>query len=75
VNPEQFTALLVALAAILAGFAAVLTQVVALRRQINGRLEQLLEQTRVAAKHLGELEGRAWQRDQPSDSAGSSSSS
>jgi hypothetical protein len=75
VSPEQWTALLVALGAILAAFAAVLTQVVALRRQVNGRLEQLLEQTRVAAQHRGELEGRDWQKGQASSSSESSSSS
>jgi hypothetical protein len=75
VNPEQWIAILVAVGAILAGIAAVIGQLVALRQQVNGRLAELVEATRVAAHKRGELEGRDWQKAQSSISSESSSSS
>lgn len=50
-----FTALLVAVA-------AVLGQVVALRRAIDGRMDDLLLETKNAASKLGELAGRDFER-------------
>lgn len=55
---DQLTALLGAIALVLTGLAAVLAQLVALTRKVDGRLTQLLEITSKGAGAEGELRGR-----------------
>ena len=74
-SPEQLTALLVALGAVLAGVAAVIAQLAQLRRQVNGRLSELLDEAHITAEHRGELKGRDYERRGQSSSSGSKSSS
>lgn len=56
---EQLVAVLGAVTALVLAFAAVLRQVGELRREVDGRLTQLLELTRVSATAKGDLQGRA----------------
>lgn len=55
---EQATALIVALTAMVTAIGVVVVQLVSLRKQIDGRLSELLEQTKLASGHRGELIGR-----------------
>lgn len=57
-NPEQLVALVGAVAALLTAVAVVLQRIGELRREINGRLTQLLEEATAAAEKRGELAGR-----------------
>lgn len=57
-SPEQLTALLVAITGLLGGIGIVIGQVAALRREVNGRLTQLLEAEAARAHKAGELAGR-----------------
>ena len=57
-SPEQLVALVVALSGLLGAIGIVIGQVAALRRDINGRLTQLLEATAAHAAKEGELAGR-----------------
>lgn len=57
-SPEQLVAVLVAIAGVLTATGIVIQQLAALRKEINGRLTQLLEETRTGARLEGELRGR-----------------
>jgi hypothetical protein len=58
VSPEQFVAIVVALTGAIAAVGVVLVQLAQLRREVNGRLTQLLEETREQGRLEGELRGR-----------------
>ena len=58
-SPEQLVAVLAGITALLVATGAVLRQVLELRREVDGRLTQLLELTRTAAVSRGDLQGRA----------------
>lgn len=55
---EQLLAYVVALTAFMTSIAAILSQVAALRKTIDGRMTELLEITRTSAHREGELAGR-----------------
>ena len=57
-SPEQLVAILGAVTALVIALGAVVRQIAELRKDINGRLSQLVETTRVAATKEGELLGR-----------------
>lgn len=61
-TPEQATALIVAVTGLVAAIAAATVQIRGLRRDVNGRMTQLLERSESAARKLGELEGRDFMR-------------
>ena len=65
-TPEQATALLVAATGLIAALGVLVAQLHQLRKDLNGRLAELVETTRVAALKTGELEGRAWQEQRSS---------
>jgi hypothetical protein len=65
VSAEQATALIVALTGLLGSIGLLMRQIGALRRDLNGRLEQLLETTSTAARKQGELAGRDFASRQP----------
>jgi hypothetical protein len=58
VTPEQLVAVLVAVAGVLTAVGIVIQQLAALRKDLNGRLTQLLEETRMRAMKEGELRAR-----------------
>lgn len=57
-TPEQFTAVMAALAGLVAAVTALLVAVHNLHDAVNGRLTQLLAEREAAAHKQGELEGR-----------------
>jgi hypothetical protein len=57
VTPEQFTGLIGALTGLLVAVTALAVQVHAWHKQINSRMDQLLEVTRDSARAEGKLEG------------------
>jgi hypothetical protein len=59
---EQVTAVLVALAAVITALGVLLQRVHELRKDLNGRLTQLLEERATAARKDGELAGRDYER-------------
>jgi len=59
VSPEQLVAVLTGVAAVLGAVGVVLGQVVALRRQLNGRMDQLLEATARSSHAEGLAQGQA----------------
>lgn len=59
-SPEQLVAILGGLAGVIIAMALLVQRIGELRKDLNGRLEQLLEQTRAAAQREGELAGRDW---------------
>jgi len=70
-NTEQATALIVAITALVAAVGTTYAQIRSLRRDVrvshelmNGRLQDLLDVSAIAAKKQGELEGRAFRAHQ-----------
>ena len=61
-SAEQATALIVALTGLVGAIGLLMRQIGELRRDLNGRLEQLLESTSAAAHKQGELAGRDFAR-------------
>lgn len=59
---EQATALLVALTGLIGAIAAVIVQIRGLRKDLNGRVTELLVESTAAAHRHGELEGRDFMR-------------
>ena len=57
-TPEQITALLAGLAGVLVALGSVFHNISELRKDINGRMSQLLEEHSAAARKEGELAGR-----------------
>lgn len=57
-TPEQATALIVAITGLVAALGVLVVQLVQVRKQIDGRLTELLATTRVAAQKEGEMVGR-----------------
>ena len=57
-TPEQAVAIVVALTGLLAAVGIVIHNVGELRRDVNGRLQELLDEARLAAAKTGELRGR-----------------
>lgn len=57
-SAEQIVALVIAITGLLSAVGVVIAQVAALRRDLNGRLSQLLEETRERATKEGELRAR-----------------
>lgn len=55
---EQATALIVAATGLIAAIGTVIVQVRGLRRDLNGRVSQLIDVSSTAQRRLGELEGR-----------------
>lgn len=58
VTPEQFVAIISALAVLIGAVTALLVQVARIRGNINGRLDQLVQTAALAAEKRGELAGR-----------------
>lgn len=61
-TPEQLVAVLGAITALAVAIGAVIVQLVQLRKQVNGRLSELLERTAAASQSQGELAGRDFRR-------------
>jgi len=59
VSPEQLVAVLAGFTALLVAAGAILRQLLELRREVDGRLTQLLNLTRTSSVALGDLQGRA----------------
>lgn len=59
-TPEQIAALCGGIAAIVGALGVLVQQMSHLRRDVNGRMEDLLERTAIAARKEGELAGRDW---------------
>lgn len=59
-TPEQIAALCAGIAAIVGAVTVLVQQMSHLRRDVNGRMEDLLEKTAIAARREGELAGRDW---------------
>ena len=57
-STEQVTALIVAVTGLVAAIGALIVQLRLLRKDLNGRVSQLLETSSLAQHRLGELEGR-----------------
>lgn len=57
-TPEQVVAIIVAVTGLTAAVGVVLVQLAQLRRDVNGRMTQLLEHASEAARKDGELAGR-----------------
>lgn len=74
-STEQVVAVMVAFAGVLSALGIVLGQVVALRRQVDGHLTELLDVTQHAILAQGRLEARPGDQGYPSSSPTSSSSS
>lgn len=55
---EQWTALLVAATALVTAIGATAVQLRGLRKDLNGRVSQLIEAATAASRKQGELEGR-----------------
>lgn len=60
-TPEQGTALVVAITGLLGAIGLLIGQLVALRRDINGKMEELVRHASAAAEKRGELAGRDYQ--------------
>jgi hypothetical protein len=58
VSPEQLVAVLVAVTGVIGAIGVLIGQIRSLRQEINGRLSDLVDATRVAALKEGELLGR-----------------
>jgi len=58
VTPEQLVAVLGGATALIAALTALFVQIANLRREVNGRLSQLLVEAVQAAEKRGELAGR-----------------
>ena len=56
-TPEQFAAVLVALAAVLGGIARCIAEVRAYHRAVNSKMDALLELTATSSRAEGRLEG------------------
>lgn len=54
-SPEQFVAIVAAITALVVAVGGVIVQVVQLRRQVDGRLTQLLELTATSSRAAGAL--------------------
>jgi hypothetical protein len=63
VTPEQLTAIIGALGTLVVAVVGLIVQLRLLRKDLNGRLSQLVETTRRGAQKQGELEGRDWTRE------------
>lgn len=61
-TPEQAIAIIAAVSTLVVAVTALLVQVHALRRDVNGRVTQLLEAAGVAREKRGELAGRDFMR-------------
>lgn len=59
-SPEQIAAICTGAAAIVTALGLLMQQMSHLRRDVNGRMEDLLERTAIAARKEGELAGRDW---------------
>lgn len=57
-SPEQLVAVLAALTGVLTAVGILIRQVGELRHEVNGRLSDLVEATRIASLKEGELLGR-----------------
>lgn len=57
-TPEQLAALIGSITALIVALGVTVTQVRGLRRDVDGRITELLSQSALAHKRLGELEGR-----------------
>lgn len=57
-TPEQWTALVGAITALVVAVGAVLVQLRGLRNDLNGRVSQMIDSTALAHRKQGELEGR-----------------
>lgn len=61
-NVDGATALIVAVTGLVAAVGAVIVQVRGLRRDLNGRVSQLIDVATTASHRKGELEGRDFMR-------------
>jgi hypothetical protein len=62
VSPEQAVALIAAVTALVVALGAVIHNIGELRKDLNGRMEQLLQATSDVARKQGELAGRDFMR-------------
>jgi hypothetical protein len=60
VSAEQATALLVALTGLVGAIGVLVAQLHQMRKDLNGRLTELVATTKLAAQKTGELAGRDW---------------
>ncbi len=67
---EQLVAVLVALAGLVTAMGVLIGQIVQLRKEVDGRLSQLVEATRGAALKEGELRGRDHAKGDPQSAPG-----
>jgi hypothetical protein len=58
VTPEQFSGIIVAVTGLVAAIGLLVTQVRGLRKDLNGRMQELLDTSKLAAQKDGELAGR-----------------
>ena len=68
-SPEQLVAVLVAFTGVLSAIGILIGQVRTLRHEINGRLSDLVEATRIASLKEGELLGRDHEKSAAASSA------
>jgi hypothetical protein len=61
-TPEQFTAIVVAITGLIAAVGAVFVQLRQTHSLLNGRMTQLIEQTKIAATASGEMAGRDFEQ-------------
>lgn len=61
-SAEQATALIVAVTGLVGAIGAVIVQVRLLRKDLNGRVSQLIEAATVSSHRKGEMEGRDFMR-------------
>jgi len=61
VNTAELTALIVAVTGLIGALGALFVQLRQLHGLVNGRMTQLLEQTKIASASAGELVGRDYQ--------------
>lgn len=61
-SPEQITALLTGVTALIVAVTTLVLQLRALRKDLNGRLSQLVDAAAMAAAKDGELKGRDFAR-------------
>jgi hypothetical protein len=59
---EQATALIVAVTGLVAALGAIYAQLRQTHGLINGRMQELVDSTRLAAAKQGEMDGRDWAR-------------
>jgi hypothetical protein len=67
VTPEQATALVIAATGLVGAIGVLVAQLHQLRKDINGRLTELVASTELAAQKTGELAGRDWHERRTSD--------